>query len=70
MNAGPVQSVTVPDVTGKDSPGNRPDSGAIGLRLEAEGAGAAARQWPFPGEVVPAGTVINVEFQPPSGQEP
>ncbi|NPV26571.1 MAG: stage V sporulation protein D [Firmicutes bacterium] len=62
------QNVTVPDVTGKTMREAAQILGAIGLRLDARGTGMATRQHIEPGTVVKTGSIVTVEFQPPSGQ--
>ncbi|MGB9802553.1 stage V sporulation protein D [Desulfofundulus sp.] len=59
--------VTVPNLTGLTITEVAALLAGMDLRLEAVGIGQAASQVPRPGEKVPRGTAIRVEFKPGSG---
>ncbi|MQL52317.1 PASTA domain-containing protein [Desulfofundulus thermobenzoicus] len=56
--------VTVPDLTGLTIPEAAALLGDMDLGLDAVGVGQAASQQPGPGQRVPRGTVVRVEFKP------
>ncbi|ADL07708.1 stage V sporulation protein D [Thermosediminibacter oceani] len=58
--------VTVPDLTGRTIREASEILNAVGLKIDIDGSGFAARQNPPPGAEVDIGTVVKVFFEPPS----
>lgn len=61
--------VTLPDLTGLSIKEVGRLLEQMQLQLEAEGSGVAVRQSIPPGQRVPRGTTVHVEFAPPSAQD-